>query len=291
MTHRDSLASISDDELFATVQHLTARSNVALADLLARPPARGRATWYPPPPGVCVALHVLHLRIAPERGCGVPAFEGRPARAPVSRASRRHRQRRDPSHRRADDRAAPWRRAARGDPPARALPEQAGALAAARRDRSEARGPRARRADRARTGRSRDAWGIRTGSRGTGAGIATGQEARRLDRGECRRHAAKRRRGSGIGSRRGASGRCGAADGLAMPGGPGGSLLRGSHRSGRAGFPHPARRVTGSLHDRRSALHAPAEAEILSEAGSCGPTSSCPSRSADEATSARSRSP
>src|SRR6266516_5593021 len=34
MTHRDSLASISDDELFATVQHLTARSNVALADLL-----------------------------------------------------------------------------------------------------------------------------------------------------------------------------------------------------------------------------------------------------------------
>src|SRR5882672_1975428 len=35
MTHRDSLASISDDELFATVQHLTARSNVALADLLA----------------------------------------------------------------------------------------------------------------------------------------------------------------------------------------------------------------------------------------------------------------
>ena len=35
MTHRDSLASISDDELFATVQHLTARANVALADLLA----------------------------------------------------------------------------------------------------------------------------------------------------------------------------------------------------------------------------------------------------------------
>jgi hypothetical protein len=35
MTHRDSLASISDEELFATVQHLTARSNVALADLLA----------------------------------------------------------------------------------------------------------------------------------------------------------------------------------------------------------------------------------------------------------------
>src|SRR5258708_16487401 len=35
MTLRDSLASISDDELFATVQHLTARSNVALADLLA----------------------------------------------------------------------------------------------------------------------------------------------------------------------------------------------------------------------------------------------------------------
>src|SRR5882724_11411050 len=35
MTHCDSLTSISDDELFATVQHLTARSNVALADLLA----------------------------------------------------------------------------------------------------------------------------------------------------------------------------------------------------------------------------------------------------------------
>src|SRR5882672_7280438 len=35
MIHRDSLASISDDQLFATVQHLTARSNVALADLLA----------------------------------------------------------------------------------------------------------------------------------------------------------------------------------------------------------------------------------------------------------------
>jgi len=35
MTHRDSLASISDDQLFAAVQHLTARSNVALADLLA----------------------------------------------------------------------------------------------------------------------------------------------------------------------------------------------------------------------------------------------------------------
>jgi hypothetical protein len=35
MTHCDSLASISDDELFATVQRLTARSNVALADLLA----------------------------------------------------------------------------------------------------------------------------------------------------------------------------------------------------------------------------------------------------------------
>ena len=35
MTRCDSLASISDDELFATVQHLTARSNVALADLLA----------------------------------------------------------------------------------------------------------------------------------------------------------------------------------------------------------------------------------------------------------------
>jgi len=35
MTHRDSLASISDDQLFATVQHLTALSNVALADFLA----------------------------------------------------------------------------------------------------------------------------------------------------------------------------------------------------------------------------------------------------------------
>ncbi len=35
MTHCDSLASISDDELFVTVQQLTARSNVALADLLA----------------------------------------------------------------------------------------------------------------------------------------------------------------------------------------------------------------------------------------------------------------
>src|SRR5437762_7563294 len=35
MTHRDSLASISDDDLFATVQQLTARANVALADLLA----------------------------------------------------------------------------------------------------------------------------------------------------------------------------------------------------------------------------------------------------------------
>jgi len=34
MTHCDSLTSISDDELFATVQHLTARSNVALAELL-----------------------------------------------------------------------------------------------------------------------------------------------------------------------------------------------------------------------------------------------------------------
>ncbi|HEX3593926.1 MAG TPA: hypothetical protein VHU80_02460 [Polyangiaceae bacterium] len=35
MTSYDSLASISDDELFATVQHLTARANVALAALLA----------------------------------------------------------------------------------------------------------------------------------------------------------------------------------------------------------------------------------------------------------------
>ncbi len=35
MTHADSLACIPDDELFATVQRLTARSNVALADLLA----------------------------------------------------------------------------------------------------------------------------------------------------------------------------------------------------------------------------------------------------------------
>src|SRR5882724_11627826 len=34
MTHCASMASISDDELFATVRHLTARSNVALADLL-----------------------------------------------------------------------------------------------------------------------------------------------------------------------------------------------------------------------------------------------------------------
>ena len=35
MTHCDSLAFISDDELFATVRHLTARANVALAALLA----------------------------------------------------------------------------------------------------------------------------------------------------------------------------------------------------------------------------------------------------------------
>src|SRR5438045_5317836 len=34
MTHRDSLASISDDELVAAVQQLTARANVGLADLL-----------------------------------------------------------------------------------------------------------------------------------------------------------------------------------------------------------------------------------------------------------------
>ena len=32
MTHADSLAFIPDDELFATVQRLTARTNVALAD-------------------------------------------------------------------------------------------------------------------------------------------------------------------------------------------------------------------------------------------------------------------
>src|ERR1044071_4446798 len=35
MTRCDSLAFISDDELFATVQRLTARANVALAELLA----------------------------------------------------------------------------------------------------------------------------------------------------------------------------------------------------------------------------------------------------------------
>src|SRR5689334_8257231 len=35
MTDTDSLASLPDGELFATVQRLTARSNVALADLLA----------------------------------------------------------------------------------------------------------------------------------------------------------------------------------------------------------------------------------------------------------------
>ena len=35
MIQRDILASISDDDLFVTVQQLTARSNVALADLLA----------------------------------------------------------------------------------------------------------------------------------------------------------------------------------------------------------------------------------------------------------------
>src|SRR5262245_57057648 len=35
MMQLDSLAFIPDDELFATVQRLTARSNVALADLLA----------------------------------------------------------------------------------------------------------------------------------------------------------------------------------------------------------------------------------------------------------------
>jgi hypothetical protein len=34
MIHHDALASISDDDLFVTVQRLTARSNVALADLL-----------------------------------------------------------------------------------------------------------------------------------------------------------------------------------------------------------------------------------------------------------------
>src|SRR5678815_667968 len=35
VTHADPLASIPDDELFTVVQRLTARSNVALADLLA----------------------------------------------------------------------------------------------------------------------------------------------------------------------------------------------------------------------------------------------------------------
>ena len=35
MIHSETLASISNEELFATVQHLTARCNVALADLLA----------------------------------------------------------------------------------------------------------------------------------------------------------------------------------------------------------------------------------------------------------------
>src|SRR5580765_1042235 len=35
MIHHEALASISDDDLFVTVQRLTARSNVALADLLA----------------------------------------------------------------------------------------------------------------------------------------------------------------------------------------------------------------------------------------------------------------
>src|SRR6186713_3703964 len=34
MTHAESMSSIRDDELFAAVQRLTARSNVALADLL-----------------------------------------------------------------------------------------------------------------------------------------------------------------------------------------------------------------------------------------------------------------
>src|SRR5947207_13070054 len=34
MIQRDTLASISDDDLFVAVQRLTARSNVALADLL-----------------------------------------------------------------------------------------------------------------------------------------------------------------------------------------------------------------------------------------------------------------
>jgi hypothetical protein len=33
----------------------------------------------------------------------------------------------------------------------------------------------------------------------------------------------------------------------AMPGGPGGLLPRGSHGSGRADFPHPARQATDSL--------------------------------------------
>ena len=35
MIHVDSLASIPDDELFAGVERLTAKSNAALADLLA----------------------------------------------------------------------------------------------------------------------------------------------------------------------------------------------------------------------------------------------------------------
>ena len=35
VTHADPLATIPDDELFTTVQRLTARCNVALADLLA----------------------------------------------------------------------------------------------------------------------------------------------------------------------------------------------------------------------------------------------------------------
>src|SRR5262245_22273356 len=34
MTHADSLSSLPDDELFAAVQTLTARTNIALADLL-----------------------------------------------------------------------------------------------------------------------------------------------------------------------------------------------------------------------------------------------------------------
>ena len=37
-----------------------------------------------------------------------------------------------------------------------------------------------------------------------------------------------------------------------MSGGPGRSLSPASHRSGRAGLPHPAPRITGSLQDDKS---------------------------------------